>query len=193
MDTGNAANVRRGLGFRSAEHHADAAFVGGCHQCSGLDGWSLEEDDAYNSARERLVALLPKPESPAQETLQCVDGLLSVPPLLIPPLFMPRRGGSHKNAPVSPPDLKQYDMVIFVDGGCTLNPGTIAAAAVVAYKLRAGAVYESAAVTSFVSTRTTNNIMVYHIESITKWIGGVGYAPPQSYTNSLLCCKPYYV
>ena len=27
-----------------------------------------------------------------------------------------------------------------------------------------------------------------NIESITKWIGGVGYAPPQSYTNSLLCC-----
>ena len=148
-----------GLGFRSAEHHADAAFAGGCHQCSGLDGWSLEEDEAYHSARERLTALLPKPESPAQEIPQSGDGLLSVPPLLIPPLFMPRRGGSHKNAPVSPPDLKRYDMVIFVDGGCTPNPGTIAAAAVVAYKLRDGAVYESTAVTRFVSTRTTNNIM----------------------------------
>ena len=34
----------------------------------------------------------------------------------------------------------------------------------------------------------TNVCNVYHIESITKWIGGVGYAPPQSYTNSLLCC-----
>ena len=148
-----------GLGFRSAEHHADAAFAGGCHQCSGLDGRSLEEDEAYHSARERLTALLPKPESPAQEIPQSGDGLLSVPPLLIPPLFMPRRGGSHKKAPVSPPDLKRYDMVIFVDGGCTPNPGTIAAAAVVAYKLRDGAVYESSAVTRFVTTRTTNNIM----------------------------------
>ena len=60
---------------------------------------------------------------------------------------------------MSPPDLKRYDMVIFVDGGCTPNPGTIAAAAVVASTLRDGAVYESTAVTRFVSTRTTHNIM----------------------------------
>ena len=63
------------------------------------------------------------------------------------------------NAVVNPPDLKQFDMVIFVDGGCTPNPGTIAAAAVVAFKLRDGTPIESIVATRFVSTRTTNNIM----------------------------------
>ena len=45
--------------MKGAADHAEAAFLAGCHQSAGLDGWSLGSDTAYIAALESFEAQVP--------------------------------------------------------------------------------------------------------------------------------------